>query len=157
MVQDVYDTILQELGEALDIKDLHLDEVNTCLIKFKNGLEVYIEPYEKDEFMLISTDIGEVPPGRFREDVFREALKANGLPSPRYGTFAFSEQNNRLVFFGMLSLRELNGEKIASFLQPFMEKALVWKNAIEAGDVPVADTMTTSQSRGPMGMFGLRP
>ena len=155
MVQDVFDSILQELGAALKIEDLHIDDTKTCLIKFENQLEVYIEPYEKDEFMLISTNLGQVPRGRYREDVFREALKANGLPPPRHGTFAYSEQSEHLILFGMLSLRELNGEKIASFLYPFMEKALVWKNAIASGDVPVADTMKTS--RGPMGMFGLRP
>ena len=157
MVQDVFDSILQELGETMEIEDLHIDDAKTCLIKFETELEVYIEPYEKDEFMLISSDLGEVPAGRYREDVFREALIANGLPNPRYGTFAFSEQSEHLILFGLLSLRELNGEKIAVFLHPYMEKALAGKNAIGAGDIPVADTMTTSQTVGPMGMFGLRP
>jgi hypothetical protein len=157
MVQDVFDSILQELGNAIGIEDLHLDEAGTCLIKFESGLEVYIEPFEKDAFMLLSTNIGEVPAGRYREDVFREALKANGLPAPRFGTFAFSDQSDQLILFGLLSLRELNGEKIAVFLHPFAEKALLWKTAIAGGDVPVADTMTTSQTTGPAGMFGLRP
>jgi len=156
MVHDIFDSVLQELGDTLEIEDLHLDDTGTCLIKFDTELEVYIEPYARDDFMLISTDLGEVPGGRYREDVFREALKSNGLPIPRYGTFAFSEQSDHLVLFGLLSLRELNGEKIATFLHPFMDKALVWKEAIAGGDIPVADTMTTSHA-GPAGMFGLRP
>jgi len=156
MVKDAFDSVLQELGDALNIDDLRLDNANTCFIKFDNQLEVYIEPYEKGEWMLISTEIGEVPGGRYREDVFREALKANGLSPPRYGTFAYSEQSSRLLLFGMLSLRELNGEKIATYLSPFLEKALKWKNAVSAGDIPLADTMTTVRRAGPMGMFGIR-
>lgn len=157
MVSDLFESILQEFGKAMDIPDLHADANNSCLITFDTGIEVQIEPYERDDFLLIVCDLGEVPPGRYREDVFKEALKSNGLPSPRPGTFAFSEQSNHLILFGLLSFRELNGEKIASFLYPFMDKAVVWKNSLERGDVPLADTMTTSHSGGPGGLFGLHP
>jgi hypothetical protein len=107
--------------------------------------------------MLISTDLGQVPAGRYREDVFREALKSNGLLDKHPGIFGYSEQSDHLILFGMLSLRELNGEKIASFLLPYMEKAEKWKKALDSGDVPVADTMTTGRMGGPGGLFGLRP
>lgn len=157
MVSDLFESILQEFGQAMEIPDLHADANNSCLIAFDTGIEVQIEPYERDDFLLIVCDLGEVPPGRYREDVFREALKSNGLPSPRPGTFAFSEQSNHLVLFGLLSFRELNGEKIASFLYPFMDKAVVWKKSLERGDVPLADTMTTSHAGGPGGLFGLHP
>lgn len=157
MVADLFDSLLQELGEAMEIEDLHLDANNTCLIRFQSGLEVYIEPYEKDEFMLISTDLELVPAGRYREEVYREALKANELSNKHPGVFGHSEQSDHLILFGMLSLRELNGEKIATFLYPFIEKAERWKIAIQNGDVPLADTMTTGRPAGPGGLFGLRP
>lgn len=157
MVGDLFESLLQEMGKAMNIPDLHADSNNSCLIAFDSGIEVQIEPYDRGEFLLIVCDLGEIPPGRYREDVFREALKSNGLPHPRPGTFGYSEQSNHLIFFGLLSLRELNGEKIASFMEPFMEKAAAWKNALERGDVPLADTMTTSHAGGPGGLFGLRP
>jgi hypothetical protein len=157
MVGNLFESLLQELGKAMNISDLHADANNSCLIAFENGIEIQVEPYDRDDFLLIVCDLGEVPPGRFREDVFREALKANGLPSPRHGTFAYSEQSNHLILFGMLSFRELNGERIASFLYPFMEKADAWKKTLEHGDVPLANTMTTSRTSGPAGLFGLRP
>ncbi len=157
MVADLFDSLLAELAKSLDISDLHTDNNNTCLIAFKTGIEVYIEPFQRGESMLISTNIGTLPPGRYREDVFREALKSNGLPLPRFGTFAYSEQSDQLILFGLLSLRELNGEKIAAFLGPFMEKSLAWKCAVNDGVVPLAETVSTKASKGPMGMFGLRP
>lgn len=157
MVSDIFESLLQELGKAMDIPNLHADANNSCLIAFDTGIEVQIEPFERDDFLLVVCDLGEVPPGRYREDVFREALKSNGLPSPREGTFAYSEQSNHLIIFGLLSFRELNGEKIATFLHPFMDKALVWKSSLERGDVPLANTMTTSHTSGPGGLFGLHP
>ena len=155
MVQELFDSLLKELGNAIDIEDLHPDSNNSCLIGFESGIEIQIEPYNRDDFLLMCCDLGRIPPGRYREDVFREALKANGMPHPRYGTFAYSEQSDHLILFGLLSYRELNGEKIASFLFPFKEKAERWKEALERGAVPLADTMTTSRPSGPLGMFGM--
>ncbi len=152
MVLDLFDSLLKELGKALEIEDLHLDDTKTCLVKFPNGLEVYIEPYEKGEDMLIMCQLGQVPPGRYREDMFREALKANGMYYPRYGTFAYSDQSDRLVLFDLLPLTDLTGDKIATFLVPFMEKAFTWKETIEKGEVPVFTTTTAATS--PMGLFG---
>lgn len=157
MVADHFDSLLQELGKSMQIEDLHLDSSGTCLIAFPSGLEVYIEPYRQGNFMLISTNVGEVPPGRYREDVFKEALKANGISHPRHGTFAFSDQTGQLILFALLSLNELNGEKIATFLTPYMEKAVSWKNMISSGNIPVAQTAYTSKTSAPMGMFGMRP
>ncbi|MGA8163486.1 MAG: CesT family type III secretion system chaperone [Waddliaceae bacterium] len=158
MVTDFFDSFLEELGQAMDIDDLHHDDNNTCLIKFQTGLEVQIEPFEKGDFLLICSDLGHVAPGRYREDVFREALKANGLPYPQYGTFAYSEQSDHLLLFGLLSFKELNGEKIASFLYPFMEKAVAWKEQINGGEVPLATTSTAGAATTSLGgLFGLKP
>jgi hypothetical protein len=156
MVMDLFESLLHELGQIMKIEDLRPDEHNTCLIRFREGgLEVQIEPYQKGEFLLIGSTIGVLPPGRYRESVFREALKANGLPPPRHGTFAYIAKSDRLVLFSLLSLREINGEKIASFLTPFMEKALSWKQQIEHGDVPIAETVILGRISGPGGLFGL--
>lgn len=158
MVVDLFDSLLQELGQAIKIKDLKLDGANTCLIKFANGLMVHIEPFEKGDFMLISTKMPELLPGRFQEEVMREALKSNGLASSaNQGIFGYSEDSKRLIFFGLLSLRELNGEKIAAFLGPFLEKAESWKKDIELLNVPVADKSAPARSGGFGGLFGLRP
>lgn len=158
MVSNLFDSLLQELGKAMDIPNLTADSNNSCLIAFESGIEVQVEPYERDDFLLLVIDLGNVPAGRYREDVFKEALKSNGLPSPRFGTFAYSEQSNNLLLFDMLSLRDLNGEKIASAIEPLIEKAQKWKESLERGDIPLADnSMTSGYSGGGGGIFGLRP
>ncbi len=155
MVANAFDSILQELGSSLNIKDLSLDEHNTCLIKFPNGLEVYVEPAASGEDLLLYTKLGELPPGRYREDVLREALKANGFPYPRYGTFAYSAGNEQLVLFQFLPMKNLTGERVADFLTPLMKRALAWKELLNNNQIPVATTLENISAGGrSRGFFG---
>ncbi len=155
MVAGSFETLLQEIGTAMNIKGLGLDENNTCLIRFPNGLEVYIEPSSRaDDELLIYTKIGELPVGRYREEVLREALKANGFAYPRYGTFAFSESNLQLSLFHFLPMRHLNGQRVADFLNVFMKRALAWKEQIGRNEVPIATTLETSGASRSRGFFG---
>ncbi|MCB1119695.1 MAG: CesT family type III secretion system chaperone, partial [Chlamydiia bacterium] len=96
-----------------------------------------------------------IPPGRYRADFFRQALKANGLPPPRFGTFAYSKQANSFVAYEILPRATVTAEAIAEFLLPFMEKARKWKEGLERGEIP---SLESSQSPSPSGsgMFGLR-
>lgn len=156
MVQEAFDSILQEIGAVLKIPNLHLDKANTCLIQFSNGLTVYFEPFEHGDFMLISSPIAEISPGRFRADVLREALKENDISGTASGIFAFKNKKQELTLFALLPLREINGEKVAAFLQPFLEKGANWKNTLAKGALPQTNASTISQGI-PTGFFGLRP
>jgi hypothetical protein len=157
MVAGAFESLLEELGSALNIKGLSLDSSNTCLIRFPSGLEVYIEPSTRaSEDVLIYTKVGKLSVGRFREDVLREALKANGYPYPRYGTFAFSENNEQLVLFQYYPMKNITGDRIADFLTIFMKRALAWKEQIDGNQIPLASTIeTTGASAGrSRGFFG---
>lgn len=155
MVTDQFGSILQELAIAIKNPGLQVDKNNSCLIKFKGGLKVQIELDRDGKNLIIGADLGLVPPGNYRERVFIEALKANGLPYPRIGTFAYSTQNDHLVLFAALGLQDLRGDKVAEYLKPFLEKLKTWKDALARSDVPVV-AATTFTSK-PMGMFGMRP
>lgn len=154
MVKDLYGSLLEELGRALQITDLHPDRNNSCLIRLKNGLQLQVEIHPKTESLLLGCDLGDLPPGRFRVDLFREALRANGLPYPQHGILAYSQKSDHLILFEFLPLKDLTGDKIADEVTPFAEKALLWKNGIANNEVPV---VTFAGARPSMGMFGLRP
>lgn len=155
MVASAIDSILQELGASLDIKDLRLDSQGTCLIAFPNGLEVYVEPSDIGEELLLYAKLGELSSDRYREDVLKEALKANGISYARCGTFAYSAGNKQLVLFHFLPLKDLTGERVADFLAPFMKRALAWKELIGNNQIPVASTLeNTSTVTKPRGFFG---
>jgi len=157
MVGQLFPSLLEELGKELEIKNLEPGDNDSCIISFPSGIEIQIEPYQKGDFLLLCVDIGEVPPGRYREDVFREALKANGMPYPRHGIFAYSEQSDHMLIFELISLHELNGVRIASVLIPLKEKAEKWKEALDSGVVPLAYVASTTSAAGSGGIFGLQP
>lgn len=155
MITDTFGALLQELGKMLKIPHLQPDQNNSCLIKFNNGLSIQLELDKGGYFLLIGCDLGPVPPGRYRENVFREALMANGMPYPRYGDFSYSRKSDHLLLTSRLPIKDLNGEKIALELTPFIEKANNWQNSLSRGEIP-SHIPSTLSSKGGSGMFGLK-
>ncbi len=152
MVKALFEALLEELGKTLKISDLHPDRNNSCLISLPNKLKLQLEMDSHAQNILLGCDLGPIPPGRYRENVFKEALKSNGLSGPNHGTVAFSQKTEHIILFKYLNVKDLTGEKIADAIGPFTEKALKWKTALEHGEVPLASNLQTSS-----GMFGLRP
>ncbi|MBA3816794.1 MAG: CesT family type III secretion system chaperone [Parachlamydiaceae bacterium] len=155
MVTDYFGTLLQELGKILEIPDLHSDRNNSCQITLKNGLVFQLEFDRSGAFIVLGADLGVVPPGKYRENLFREALKANDMPYPTHGILAYSKKSDRLVIFEKLRSHELTGEAIAAEIIPFSEKAIIWKEALERSDIPIINQALNFQRSS--GMFGLRP
>jgi hypothetical protein len=155
MVTNVLGIILQELGKSaiIPISDLVPDKNNSCLIKLPGDISLQIELDKSEQNLLIGCDLGAIPPGRYRMDIFREALRANNTPYPRYGTFAYSTKKGDLLLFYLLPVEDYNGEKLAEHLKPFIEKAHTWITAIKAGELP---TTTPSTSQGLGSLLGLR-
>lgn len=153
MVGDFFSALLQELGPLLDIKDLAPDANNSCLLKLKNGTQIQLEPDKGNLFLVLGTQIGTIQPGRYRENIFREALKSNGLPTAKNGTFAYSQKSDRLIMFEMVPVKDLTGAQLHDHLTPFSEKAKLWQEAITRGDIPPVGTSAVGMR--PKGMFGM--
>jgi len=155
MVTDLFGTLLKELEKPLGVVELHPDHHNSCLVKLKNGQNIQIELDRSAQFLIIGADLGVVPPGRYRENLFKEALKANGMPHPIHGTLAYSKKSDHLVLFNKIPVSDLNGEKIAAEITPFIGKAAIWEDALKRGEIPSLD----QANAGPVssGMFGLKP
>ncbi len=156
MVKEQFSTILEDLGKIMNMK-LAPDRNNACQIQAANGLMVHMEPDSAGERIMFVSDLGVPPPGRYRENLFREALKANGLPLPRQGIFAYSKKKDSLVLFDSLFLDDLTGQLVADFLKPFMQKAELWRASIPKGEVPsfTSNELSFGTSPGGSGMFGL--
>ncbi len=154
MVMDLLNTILKDLEKHIQIEDLHADENASCLINFEDGVSIQIELDPGGDYICIGAKLGEVPAGRYRQTLFKEALKANGLPPPRIGTFAYSEKSKALIYFDYLWAKEMTGQKLYEFILLFKGRAALWKGAIAKGEIPQLDLMTSKGAR-PKGMFGL--
>ena len=130
-----FETLLNELGEVLGTP-LEPDDKGSCLIEFENGIDLQMEMAPRGFELRLLIRIGELPLGRYREDVFVAALKANGAPHPRFGVFAFIDEINELVLSDQIFSADLRGTELHEYLEHFMAKALRWKESLENGQIP---------------------
>lgn len=154
MIQDLFGLLLEELGTIIKIK-LEPDKNNACLIKYPNGLSVQLDFDATSEEIIMLSNLGTPAPGRYRENLFREALKANGLPPPQPGIFAYSKKTDSLVLFTTVPLADTSGQKLADTLSPFMLRAELWLGAMARGEIPSFMGTELSFGKSGGGMFGL--
>lgn len=154
MVTDSFGMILEELGKHLGIPKLAPDSNNSCLIKFPHGPSLQMEIDKTGNYLMLGADLGEVPAGPYRENVFREALKYNGKPYPHAADFAYSKQSNKLVMTKLLLLANLRVEIVIGALDAFLSLARKWHESISRGEVPAS--LEGAYVSGASKMFGIK-
>lgn len=154
MVSDLFSSLIEEFSKLLKIK-LVPSAQHCCAIKTKSGVIIQLEIDRTGQDMLMLCKLPEIPPsGRYRESLFHEALRADGLPPPQHGTIAYSKRTNQLIIFKQMRLQDLSGEKIYAAFTPFLAKAQLWHDAISHGETPQIASKATAKGSG--GLFGLR-
>lgn len=148
---DIFKQILDEVGKHYGI-NLEPDANYSCVILIRNQIKIQLELDRTQQFLIVGAPLGELPPGKFRELFLKEALRANGAPYPRFGSFGFSQRRNNLILFEKLDIQILTSTLI-DFLTAFTEKALLWQESIKSGQPP--QIQYYSQKSSPKGMFGL--
>jgi hypothetical protein len=151
-VIDQFQEVLVSLGQQLGLP-LHPDKMGACRLNVRNLFSIQLEYEPARERILIASFLCDIPPGKLRENILRDALKAN-FPYPELGSFGYSERNNKLSLFFYLSLHGLTGVKLAALLSTFIEKATKWKQAVELGQT---GTLVLTGSSSEIKPFGLKP
>lgn len=128
---DRFQELLWDLGEITGIP-LHVDKNHACNILLDDTLEVQIQMDEHGENLLMCSFVSEIPPGRFREEVLKEAMKVNSTYHP-FGFLAFYEQKSLLILHQFLPAEKLSGEKLVTHLEDFIEEADEWRTALASG------------------------
>ncbi len=140
-----FEEFLRDLGDLLNTP-LHPDRHQACKLNINDTLHIQLQIDPSKDSLLIVSFLCDVPPGKFRENILKEALKANGA-YPRIGTLGFSSRKNQLALFQYLPLSELKAEKAADFLAQFIEKAEQWRLAVERGSTPPPTLGPTAANR----------
>ncbi len=163
MNTDSFSVLLEELGKELSKElggalgghlALHPDRNNSCLIHLKEGINIQLEIDSTGEFLILGCMIGKVPAGKYRENLFKEALKANDADYPTHGIFAYSKKEDELLLFQKIHLTDLSGVKLASMIDPFAAKGLIWIEAVKGETIPSATNEPGVRTPG-SGLFGL--
>lgn len=150
---DRFAELLSDLGRAVNLP-LHPDKKRICQLNVNSGLfHIQISDEPGKERILIATFVADVPPGKFRENILRDALKANAS-FPPLEIFGYSERNNKLALFAHLPYLDLTGEKLSAFLSHFIDKCQAWRTAIDTGAPP---PLGTTPKKSDISIFGLSP
>jgi hypothetical protein len=147
-IEEVSQVLSKKLGLQLEV-DAH----GGFRLLYANELAVNVEIDASGERLLIASELSEVASGGFREECLKAALMANSLPYPRFGNLCFSTQENKLILFEYLPLREISDEDLFGYLHYFVENAQKWKAAVETGELPQIET--EAPSSGGSGAYGL--
>lgn len=152
MVSSQFGALLKEFESVFNCS-LQPDDNNSCLINLEIGVSIQIE-LDRYGMLLIGSRLGAVHMGRFRDNLIRQALKSNEATSPSTGVLGFSQKSNQLILFTKMNPHQLNHHQIIHLLPLFINKAKLWKEAIEKGTIPDLTTTETSSNK-PSGLFGL--
>lgn len=135
MLEDRFTLLLKELSTLLKI-ELKPDQNNSCLINLKDKIKIQLElDPAKENYLVMGSILGEIPPGKFREELLLLALEANGKLYPRAGNFAYSTKLNSLILFEILNLDYYKPDRVLAILTPFVHKAFAWKDALSKATI----------------------
>src|SRR5690554_6459151 len=121
-----FEELLHDLNRFFEL-NLHVDKHNACSIQIHPELTIQLQLDLTQENLWVFAKLIEVPPGKFRENVLKEALKANALAEPRVGVLCYLGLKNQLALYQKYPLTILNGEKLSGFLGAFLEMANSWR------------------------------
>ncbi len=124
--------LLEQLAEEFGT-DLRPDLHGICLLLINEKLKVQLEVDVTGENLLMACLVSELPPGRFRENILKNALKANHLIEENFGTLSYTGPDNALVLSTNLLMHGLTGRELYEFLSIFVGRATAWQKAIDEG------------------------
>jgi len=142
---------VEDLGNTLDL-DLDINEFGTCMTEIATDVNVMIAHDEEAGYFYIETEIGEIPGGRYREQLLERALMSNGLPPPHYGTFGYLPEDDKLILHEIVPSKDFNTQMVAEIMEPYSEKAKTWIDAVQNAVLPVVEAPKKSDKG--KGFFG---
>ncbi len=138
-----FEDLIRDLGNLMGAS-LHAERGYLCKLLIEGSFHIQIEHEPEKASILLASFICEIPPGRIREDILKEGLKANGLLD-RKGIFAYSSKNNHLVYFAYIP-DNIHGNKLYEETMLFIDTIKKWKSAIESGQLTLISSNITSPS-----------
>lgn len=127
-----FQQLIYDFGDLV-AEDLYIDEHGVCRLFLNEKFPLQLELNQAEDTLICIASITEVPPGRFREQVLKEALKDNEHSRGQDGTLGYVLQKGMLTYHFSYPLEQLTGSILADFLEVITPKIESWYDAIEGG------------------------
>lgn len=151
---EAFEQIIQELG-LLFGEEFHSYQNQVCTIEIDETVKVQIELHPLGDFLQVSAFVSELPPGKFREEILKNGLKANSLVGKNSSILAYTSKSNQLVLFQNIPTEGVTGDKLYERLTPFVKRVKAWKEAIDAGrPYPSTGEIPPSDDKNKPRLFG---
>lgn len=151
-----FEDLIRELGTTLGIP-LHLDAHGACCLMINEKMRLQIEPDKKGENLVIVAYMGQLNPGKFREEALKEALKANThfvISGNTGAILGYSGHHNQLSCHTFVPFDGLTVEKLLPALTYLTEYSLSWMDSLLAGQTAPPGLQPRPPAMTP---FGIRP
>lgn len=149
-----FNEVIFDLGKVIALP-LFVDKNLACKLIIDECFPIQIEMNEESNQLIAAATLFEIPPGKFREEVLKEALKANFEIRKDGYYLAYIESKSSLALIECVSPIKLTGEKLAKRLEHMIAYAKLWKEAIDNGKT--APNIKPIQSDGNDLPFGIKP
>ena len=137
-------------------EELRSDSNRACLLVFNDRIKIQLELDITGEFLVLGSMIVELPPGKFRENILKSALKANDVIDQSPAILAFVVRANSLVLFEKIHISETAPDPLYKKIIQFFNKAENWKHAIENGEVAPRGAFPEGKTPEGPKLFGIR-
>jgi len=124
--------ILYDFGDLV-AEELYIDDQGVCRLFLNEKFPLQLELDQSEEMLIMISSIAEVPPGKFREQVMKEAMKENELMRGKDGVLGYVLQRNMLTFHYQYPLEQVTGTFLADLLETLIPKIEAWYDALARG------------------------
>ena len=150
-----FNELMEELAESL-AAPLYPDMNNVVTMLVEERVKMQMETDRSDEFLLIGAYIGELPPGKFREHILFDALKANYRTNENPGILSYVGKHNSLMVWRKFSLETLSVDSLIEHIKHLSGRAKKWQDAMDSGHASPDDELPQVKDSKPKNnMFGM--
>ncbi|MCH9617396.1 MAG: hypothetical protein SP4CHLAM5_08480 [Chlamydiia bacterium] len=150
-----FEVLIEELAEMLDAP-LYPDINSVVVVLVEGKVKVQLEPDKRGDFFLIGAYIGELPPGKFREHILKDALKVNFNACKNLGILSYTAKHNTLMIHRKIHLEALTVDKLIEAIKHMTCRAKKWQEAMDSGHTSPEDEIPKiGAQKDPGKMFGM--
>jgi D-alanine-D-alanine ligase-like ATP-grasp enzyme len=104
--------------------------------------------------MILGATISELPPGKFRENILKDALKANSRINVNPGVLSYLGRENTLILHTKLFIQGTSVDEIIKEMKHLTSRAKKWMDAIDEGRASPDEEIPKKVGLSGKGMFG---
>jgi hypothetical protein len=126
--------LLKQLGEAISIPDLKLNEQGLCVLTFENRFQVILEASPQANQLLVYSFICPIPENNLakKAELYTQLMEAHSFGvATDGGAFGASDKLGHVYFFKVIDLETTGFDRFMQALNAFIKAFELWQKKLE--------------------------